>query len=128
MSLFEEAQKMISKGINGQNRIDQARADGFDPVAVQKQIDLMLGKDKSDIAKNMTAVMPTVQSGSSGDVVKILQNELQRMGYYHGGIDGQCGPVTVEAIKAVQTNWNIVYKGIAIDGIFGPQCWAKLLG
>ena len=128
VTLFEEAQKMITRGINGQARIDTAKADGFDPVKVQAQIDLMLGKDRLAILSNMAAVMPVVRSGSTGDAVTILQNELKRMGYYSGTIDGQCGPMTVDAIKALQYNWNVVYGGFAVDGSFGPACWKKLCG
>lgn len=127
VTLFQEAQKMISNGINGQNRINTAKADGFDPAAVQAQIDTMLGKDKTAFMKNMASVMPTVSNGSTGDAVSILQNELKRMGYYSSVVDGICGSVTVAAIKAIQNNWNIVYRGFAVDGSFGPQCWNKLL-
>lgn len=126
VTLFQEAQKMISNGINGQNRINTAKADGFDPAKVQAQIDLMLGKNKNDMLKAMAGVMPPVRDGSTGDAVRILQNELKRMGYYSGYVDGACGSMTVAAIKAIQNNWNIVYKGFAVDGSFGPQCWSKL--
>lgn len=128
VTLFEEAQKMISKGINGKARIDTAKADGFDPAKVQAQIDLMLGKDKISILSNMAAVMPVIRNGSTGDAVKILQNELHRMGYYTGTIDGQCGPMTVAAIEALQANWNIVYGGFSVDGSFGPACAKRLCG
>lgn len=128
VSLFDEAQKMISKGINGKARIDTAKADGFDPAKVQAQIDLMLGKDKIGILSNMAAVMPVIRNGSTGDAVKILQNELKRMGYYKGVIDGQCGPMTVAAIEALQANWNIVYGGFSVDGLFGPACAKRLCG
>ena len=127
VTLFEEAQKMITNGINGQKRIDTAKADGFDPTEVQSQIDLMLGKNKTDVLKNMQPAMPTVKNGSTGDAVKILQTILYSMGYYTGTIDGQSGSMTVAAIKAIQTNWNKVYGGFAVDGSFGPQCWKKLL-
>lgn len=127
VSLFDEAQKMLAYGIAGQRRIDTAKADGFDPAEVQAQIDLMLAKDKSAVNKWMASAMPTIQNGSTGDVVKILQNILQQMGYYHGDVDGSCGPVTVSAIRALQNNWNIVYKDISADGIFGPVSWKKLL-
>ena len=127
VTLFEEAQKMITNDINGQARKNQATADGFKPEDVQAQIDLMLYKDKTAIAKSIAGIMPVVQKGSTGDAVKVVQTELKRAGYYTGTVDGTCGTATVAAIKALQTNWNKVYGGITVDGYFGPQCWAKLM-
>lgn len=127
VTLFEEAQKMITQGINGTARINQAAKDGFKYSDVQEQIDLMLYKDKAAIAKSMLAVMPAVREGSTGDAVRIVQNELKRAGYYSGSVDGIAGSVTIAAIKALQANWNRVYGGFAVDGSFGPQCWRKLL-
>ena len=126
-TLFEEAQKMITENINGQARKNQAEADGFKPEDVQAQIDLMLYKDKSAVLKSIVSVMPVIQSGSTGDAVRMLQTELKRAGYYDGDVDGICGSGTVDAIKALQTNWNKVYGGFSVDGYFGPQCWKKLL-
>ena len=127
VTLFDEAQKMLSNGINGQKRKDTAKADGFNPEEVQAQIDLMLAKDKSLVWNSLLQWYPTVQSGSTGLAVQILQTELQRMGYYTGSIDGNAGSLTVSAIKAVQNNWNIVYKGFSADGVWDSKCWKKLL-
>ena len=66
--------------------------------------------------------LPAIQSGSKGEVVKILQTELQRQGFYTGSIDGQAGPLTVTAIKNAQKAW-----GLNVDGSFGPKSWNKLL-
>lgn len=127
VTLFEEAQKMIRKGINGGSRIAQAKADGFDPEKVQAQIDIMMAKKKEPIIKSILTVLPVVREGSTGDAVRVVQHELKRIGYYNGAIDGVCGSVTVAAIKEIQTDWNIVYKGFAVDGSWGPQCWEKYL-
>ena len=126
-TLFEEAQYMIDNGINGNDRINQAIADGFAPADVQAQIDLMLAKDKDATIKSIASVMPAVAKGSKGDAVAILQHELARMGYYSRLIDGDAGAYTESAIKMIQSNWNKVYGGYAVDGSFGPQCWRRLL-
>lgn len=126
-TIFEEAQKMLDQDINGQARKNQATADGFTPEEVQTQIDLMLHKDKTAAIKSITSVMPIVQNGSTGDAVRILQKELQRMGYYSGSIDAVAGSITIQAIKDLQKNWNKVYGGYPVDGSFGPACWKKLL-
>ena len=126
-TLREEAQYMITNGINGQARINQTTEDGFNPDTVQAEIDLMLGKDKTLAFNDLVSVMPVVQSGTQNDSVYYLQRELKRMGYYTGSIDGIAGDQTVKAIKALQTNWRTVYGGFAVDGCFGTACWTKLL-
>lgn len=126
-TLFEEAQYMIDNKVNGQARKKQAESDGFKPADVQSEIDLILGKDKEATLESIAAKMPQVKFGTTGDVVTVLQKELQRLGYYTGDIDGSCGGITTAAIKAIQTNWNKVYKNISVDGIFGAKCWKRLL-
>lgn len=127
VTLFDEAQKMITESINGQARKNQAVTDGFKAEDVQAQIDLMLYKDKSAVIQSMLSVMPVVQSGSTGEAVRFLQHELKRAGYYTGDVDSIAGSATITAIKALQTNWNKVYGTFAVDGYFGPACWKKLL-
>lgn len=122
----EAAQKMIDDGINGQSRIDWCSENGFDSAKVQKEIDLMLGKNTQAAIQTMIENLPAIRSGSKGDAVLILQKELQRIGYLTATPDGICGKYTVSAIMALQTNWNKVY-GMGIDGIFGPKCWTRLL-
>ena len=44
-TLHEEAQFMITNDINGRERINKAKADGFDSTSVQAEIDKILCKD-----------------------------------------------------------------------------------
>lgn len=81
---------------------------------------------KTILKTDFIACLPAVAYGSKGDVVKILQKELQRLGYYKGTIDGDAGIVTVTAIQQLQTNWRKVYGNVLVDGSFGPQCWTRL--
>jgi hypothetical protein len=126
-TLHEEAQYMIDNNVNGQARKNQANADGFTPEGVQAEINKMLAKDKSVVATSIVANMPEVKYGSTGDIVKVLQKELARLGYYTGDIDGSAGNMTLAAIKAIQTNWKIVYGNMSVDGVFGKKCWTRLL-
>ena len=71
--------------------------------------------------------MKVIQQGSTGETVKVLQQTLKELGYYSGSIDGQAGPLTVQAIKAIQTDWNAADGVTLIDGSFGPQSWSRLL-
>lgn len=56
-------------------------------------------------------------------LVKAVQIGLCLNGISVGssGIDGSCGPDTVDAIKRFQTN-----KGLSVDGIFGPASFAAM--
>jgi len=67
---------------------------------------------------------PTVQSGSTGDAVKLLQRLLKRYHYDPwdpGAVDGDFGPNTEKAVKQFQRDTNL-----EDDGIVGPETWAML--
>jgi peptidoglycan hydrolase-like protein with peptidoglycan-binding domain len=71
--------------------------------------------------------MPTLQEGSSGDVVRSLQTLLTNgaegeWGVTPQGIDGQFGPLTKAAVEAFQS-----WGGVAVDGVVGDQTWAVSL-
>lgn len=125
-TLREEAQYMIDNNINGKARYNQCVEDGFHYEDVQNEIDRMLAKDKSDILTAMIACLPTIQNGSTGDAVKVLQTELKYMGYYDGNIDGSFGSMTETALKGFQTNISKVYGSFGVDGVCGKKTWTKI--
>lgn len=125
-TLHEEAQFMIDNNINGKARYNQCVEDGFHYEEVQNEIDRMLAKDKSDILTAMIACLPTIQNGSTGDAVKVLQTELKLMGYYDGDIDGSFGSMTETALKGFQTNISKVYGSFGVDGVCGRKTWTKI--
>ena len=53
--------------------------------------------------------------------VKVLQNELQYLGYYGGNIDGYYGAQTKAAVQNYQRD-----KGLACDGIVGVKTWSSM--
>ena len=55
-----------------------------------------------------------IKNGSKGDNVKELQKYLKYLGYYNSTIDGECGVVTVNAIKKLQKQYKLLE-----DGVFG---------
>ncbi len=65
---------------------------------------------------------PTVRQGSSGDCVRQLQTKLGLMGLLPSTqADGAFGPRTDAAVREFQgRTW------LPVDGIVGPQTWAKL--
>jgi peptidoglycan hydrolase-like protein with peptidoglycan-binding domain len=71
--------------------------------------------------------MPSLQEGSSGEVVRSLQQILTNgaPGQWNttpGAIDGNFGPNTKASVKAFQ-----VWGGVTSDGVVGDQTWAVSL-
>jgi peptidoglycan hydrolase-like protein with peptidoglycan-binding domain len=67
--------------------------------------------------------MPTLQQGSTGDVVRSLQGILtngapNQWNVTPQGVDGVFGPHTKSSVEAFQ-RWG----GVAADGIVGDQTW-----
>ena len=67
--------------------------------------------------------MPTLQQGSTGDVVRSLQQVLTSgaPGQWNTtpqGVDGTFGPHTQSSVEAFQ-KWG----GVTVDGIVGEQTW-----
>lgn len=71
-----------------------------------------------DIVKQL----PTLKRGSRGEHVETLQGLLQARSHPEVKIDGDFGPITETAVKAVQ-KWG----GTTADGIVGPKTWPVLL-
>jgi peptidoglycan hydrolase-like protein with peptidoglycan-binding domain len=74
------------------------------------------------------APMPRLQEGSTGQVVKSLQQVLTTgaPGVWNtvpGAIDGSFGPSTKASVQAFQT-----WGGVTADGIVGDQTWGVQLG
>jgi peptidoglycan hydrolase-like protein with peptidoglycan-binding domain len=71
--------------------------------------------------------MPTLQEGSTGDVVSSLQTVLTNgaVGQWvttPQGIDGDFGPHTRESVEAFQS-----WGGVTSDGVVGDQTWSVSL-
>ena len=69
----------------------------------------------------------SVQNGSKGSDVKLLQRLLKSNGFRGADgklltIDGDCSTNTVYAIKSYQKK-----KGLSADGIAGPATWKSIL-
>lgn len=66
---------------------------------------------------------PTLKKGSKGAAVTEMQKLLMKKGYKlpKYGADGDFGNETLTAVKQFQKD-----KGLTVDGIVGPQTWAKL--
>ena len=63
----------------------------------------------------------TLSPGDTGSQVKILQQALNSLSYSVGKVDGDYGAATQIAVEKFQ-----VAKGLAEDGVVGPETLAKL--
>jgi len=70
---------------------------------------------------NAPTPAPVLRTGSQGEGVKELQARLQALGFYQGGIDGQFGSGTKEAVILFQRQ-----HGLGADGIVGEETRALL--
>ncbi len=67
------------------------------------------------------AAQPTLNWGSSGTSVRVLQRKLLAWGYYDGRVDGTYGPDTYRAVTEFQRK-----NRIRVDGVVGPETWGAL--
>ena len=58
----------------------------------------------------------SLQSGSLGKAVRLLQEALKELGFYSGTVNGEYGASTVAAVKAFQKK-----NGIREDGVASPE-------
>ncbi|MBD1851647.1 peptidoglycan-binding domain-containing protein [Leptolyngbya sp. FACHB-711] len=76
------------------------------------------------MVQSVTAQLPTLQNGSRGPAVALLQRLLVLYGYPSivGAVDGQFGAKTQAAVVQFQKDQNVAVK----DGIVGSATWDKL--
>ena len=61
--------------------------------------------------------------------VKLIQRRLQKLGIAVGGVDGQFGQDTENAIQLFQArSTNSAGEPLEIDGVVGPETWEALFG
>lgn len=65
---------------------------------------------------------PTLKKGASGNITKLLQEKLVKIGYSTNGVDGIFCSGTHSAVREFQKT-----RGLSIDGIVGQNTWRKLL-
>lgn len=59
-----------------------------------------------------------VKEGSSGEAVRHVQELLIEQGFLEGEADGDCGPLTVAAIKKFQQSRGLTEDGVCGDGTY----------
>lgn len=89
-----------------------------------KRLQKVIGVTQDNIAGSQTlSKCPVIQSGSKGDVAKLLQERLTSLGYDTKGVDGEIGTNSIASIKAYQKA-----NKLTTDGVFGQNSWKKILG
>lgn len=131
---YDEIGKKIAEGLAGKNvsSIPNAPSSPIKPknnwiVDLQKELNINYGAklEVDGIAGPKTlAECIILKKGSTGKIVKILQNRLISLGFSCGllGSDGSFGAGTKNAVINFQKS-----KGLNKDGIVGKNTWAKLL-
>jgi len=103
--------KRINGGLNG---IDTRR------VYLAKAKAALVRLEAAAISSSDTPALPVLRRGSKGEAVANLQERLREAGYPIA-IDGDFGPATEVATSHFQAD-----KDLTVDGIVGPETWAKL--
>lgn len=69
--------------------------------------------------------IPTLQEGSTGGAVALLQRSLKRNEFVPGSFltDGEFGPGTAAGVRKLQEAFRLP----AVDGIVGPQTWSCIV-
>ncbi len=87
------------------------RANGIADVTTREVLNSGKGKDFDAYTAEQKLV--TVEKGSTGYPVQLLQSRLKELYYYAGKISGKCDAATVGAIKAFQSGNNLSANGVA---------------
>ncbi|BAB05014.1 peptidoglycan-binding protein [Halalkalibacterium halodurans] len=76
------------------------------------------------VSQGISAPYPgfLLRVGSRGEEVKIVQNQLNRLGFNVGTADGIFGSGTEQGVKDFQTSRNL-----QVDGIVGQETWNRLM-
>ena len=85
-------------------------------VATAGSLTILTGAQPASAASH-----PTLRVGSKGTQVLALQRRLTALGYWLGGVDGQFGDLTRQAVVAIQK-----VAGLSRDGVCGPATWSRV--
>lgn len=78
-------------------------------------------KTKQAMTHRAHSQMRLMARGSTGRNVRHLQEDLKRIGYYGGSIDGRFGKRTELSVRTLQAETHI-----RVDGIVGPRTWQNI--
>jgi uncharacterized protein (TIGR02594 family) len=105
-----EGDKVILRGGNQGNKVTDAGYPLSRIVAVRRPDGKVAGPTR-----------PALRMGDTGAFVIDLQDQLERLRYFLGRVDGIFGHLTREAVLAFQAD-----NELAVDGVVGPKTWDAL--
>jgi peptidoglycan hydrolase-like protein with peptidoglycan-binding domain len=127
----KDLQKMLNSKMGNKQQIG---VDGIFGAATEKLAKVMQyryfldqdGKVGADtwhvLCINTLVEKPQLRTGSSGVLVKRVQNVLKDASYYTGAIDGVFGTQMDQAVKTMQSK-----RGLQQDGVIGDRTWKVLV-
>lgn len=120
---FQAKQGLTVDGLVGKetyNKLTQTVANGNEWT---KKVQNVIGVVQDGIVGEVTlSHLPTLQVGSQGELVKLLQERLNYYGFNCGNVDGIFGNGTKQALYNYQIN-----RKLLADGICGKQTWKQLM-
>ena len=111
---FQHKAGLAADGVVGPKTWDALEKDHASPAPAPKPIP----KPPPPSFKAPNAVL---REGSKGQHVTTLQNRLKNLGINPGGVDGNFGPGTANAVRSFQQA-----AGLSADGVVGPKTWDAL--
>lgn len=108
---FQRANRLAQDGIAGKNTYNALIKNLQNKAKIQAQ---------KNAANNHWSGQ-TLRIGSRGQAVKDLQNNLKKLGYNVGAVDGIYGKQTASAVKSFQKKY-----GLSQDGIAGKNTYSAM--
>ena len=95
-------------------------------MALQTEFNRQYGKGLAVDGKfgpKTKAACPNIRKGAKGNITQNIQGLLYARGFDPSGFDGSFGPGCRAAVVSAQGHY-----GIKVDGVVGPNTFAKLIG
>ena len=109
------------RALNSWNAYTVAAAITPTPSPTVRSIAVTAAPDLTTYTPAPTATPGALSTGSSGDMVRQMQQRLKDLGFLNGSVDGQFGSGTKKAVVAFQKQ-----HGLDADGIAGSKTLAVL--
>lgn len=120
---FQKAKNLYVDGEVGQKTWAALYADGTASVQTPEETAAPAEQPAQTTATNTSSYPYLTKGSSNAEYVKILQNQLNKLGYNAGPADGIFGAQTEAQVRAFQKA-----KSLYVDGEVGPKTWAALFG
>lgn len=116
----ENDARKVSRGVNRGNPLSSRMANHEDLRIVWTEVALGVTRSPQNYAPEPAPRAPALKplaTGSRGDRVRKLQEDLETLGYATGGVDGIFGQATRRALVAFQQEQGLPVTGIADEGV-----------